>query len=174
MAAVATDRREVLAELLERCGVKNISKLSEDRMEKKVLNRIKEGKLPDDLSEDEQDIVTELSGRTAEEASDDAASESPKKGKKAKKMKKAKEPKEPKERKLSLIGAAAQVLKRSKKPMNCSQMVESAAEQGLWESPAGKTPHATLYSAILREMNENGKESRFKKVDRGQFEYVGE
>ncbi len=41
--------------------------------------------------------------------------------------------------------------------------------EGLWTSPNGKTPHATLYSAILREINTKGAESRFTKVERGQF-----
>ena len=36
-------------------------------------------------------------------------------------------------------------------------------------SPNGQTPAATLYSAILREINTKGKESRFKKADRGLF-----
>ena len=44
------------------------------------------------------------------------------------------------------------------------------AEQGLWSSPAGKTPHATLYAAMLREITAKGKEARFTKVDRGLFE----
>ena len=47
------------------------------------------------------------------------------------------------------------------------------AEKGLWSSPKGKTPHATLYAAILREINAKGKAARFKKVDRGQFAYSG-
>jgi hypothetical protein len=33
----------------------------------------------------------------------------------------------------------------------------------------GKTPAATLYAAILREIQKKGSEARFKKVDRGQF-----
>ncbi|NUQ48226.1 MAG: hypothetical protein HUU22_19600, partial [Phycisphaerae bacterium] len=46
-------------------------------------------------------------------------------------------------------------------------------EQGLWTSPAGKTPHATLYAAILREIGDKGGEARFRKADRGLFEYAG-
>ena len=45
------------------------------------------------------------------------------------------------------------------------------AEQGLWSSPAGKTPHATLYAAMMREARDKGTTSRFRKVDRGTFEY---
>ena len=36
-----------------------------------------------------------------------------------------------------------------------------------WKSP--KTPHATLYSAILREINTKGNDARFKKTERGKF-----
>lgn len=35
--------------------------------------------------------------------------------------------------------------------------------------PGGKTPHATLYSAILREIATKGNEARFKKTERGHF-----
>ena len=48
-------------------------------------------------------------------------------------------------------------------------MITAMAEQGLWASKKGKTPSATLYSAILREINVKGKESRFRKTERGQF-----
>jgi hypothetical protein len=43
------------------------------------------------------------------------------------------------------------------------------AAKKLWTSPGGKTPQATLYSAIIREIAVKAKESRFKKTDRGQF-----
>jgi hypothetical protein len=36
-------------------------------------------------------------------------------------------------------------------------------------SPKGATPAATLYSAILREMNAKGKDARFVKTERGKF-----
>ena len=49
-----------------------------------------------------------------------------------------------------------------------SYVREVAFEKGYWKSD-GKTPHATVYSAIIREIAAKGKESRFKKVDRGRF-----
>jgi len=36
-------------------------------------------------------------------------------------------------------------------------------------SPNGKTPHATLYSAIIREIATKGKEARFVKKDWAMF-----
>jgi len=81
----------------------------------------------------------------------------------------AKKVKEPKPKKVSAIDAAAQVLAGSKDPMNCMALVEAMATQGLWESPGGATPHATLYSAIIREIANKGVESRFVKKDRGMF-----
>ena len=71
--------------------------------------------------------------------------------------------------KLSGLDAAAQILTKVKKPMGCKDMVEQAITQGLW-SPGGKTPHATLYAAIIREIAKKGKVARFKKVDRGRFQ----
>jgi len=82
--------------------------------------------------------------------------------------KKAK-PKGDKLKKLSALDAAAQVLAASKEPMNAKEMIDAMAAKGLWTSPGGKTPHATLYSAILREIGAKGKEARFKKTDRGHF-----
>lgn len=76
-------------------------------------------------------------------------------------------------KKLSALDAAAQVLKASGQAMRTSEMISAMAEQGLWTSPGGKTPAATLYSAILREMATKGAQSRFRKIDAGKFEYAG-
>jgi len=43
------------------------------------------------------------------------------------------------------------------------------AAQGYWTSPKGRTPASTLYSALLREINRKGGQSRFRKTERGQF-----
>ena len=72
------------------------------------------------------------------------------------------------EGKLSCLDAAAKVLGESKEPMNTKEMIEAMATKKYWTSPGGKTPSATLYSAILRELGK-GKESRFKKTERGKF-----
>jgi len=82
---------------------------------------------------------------------------------------KAKKVTEPKEKKVSAIDAAAQVLASSKEPLNAKEMIEAMAAKSLWTSPGGKTPHATLYSAIIREIAVKGKESRFTKTERGKF-----
>jgi len=73
------------------------------------------------------------------------------------------------DKKLSAIDAAAKVLAETKQAMNCKELIEALAAKKLWTSPGGKTPHATLYSAILREINTKGKDARFKKTERGQF-----
>jgi hypothetical protein len=52
--------------------------------------------------------------------------------------------------------------------MTCRQIVEVAFEKGYWKS-GGRTPHATIYSAIIREIAAKGKGARFRKVGRGQF-----
>ena len=54
-------------------------------------------------------------------------------------------------------------------PMASKEMIDAMAQKGYWKSPGGKTPHATLYAAILREIQQKGKEARFRKVERGKF-----
>lgn len=72
-------------------------------------------------------------------------------------------------KKLSCLAAAAQVLAAAGEPMTVRQMLEAVTAQGLWASPSGKTPEATLYAAIIREIANKGTEARFQKVDRGLF-----
>jgi len=76
---------------------------------------------------------------------------------------------EPKAKKPSGLDAAARVLAESGESMGVKQIVEIAAQKGYWKSPGGKTPHATVYSAILRELQVKGKKARFRKVERGKF-----
>ena len=70
--------------------------------------------------------------------------------------------------KLSQIAAAERVLAEAREPMTCKAMVEAMTAKGYWASPGGKTPEATLYASILRDLKK-GKEARFAKVDRGLF-----
>ena len=79
---------------------------------------------------------------------------------------------EPKAKKLSALDAAAKVLAETGAPMNCLEMVQAMAAKGYWTSPGGQTPHATLYSAILREINRKGANARFKKTERGKFAHT--
>jgi len=76
---------------------------------------------------------------------------------------KAKKAKRPEEKKLSAIDAAAQVLAIAKEPMNAKELIEAMKAKALWTSPGGKTPHATLVSAIIRQIAVKEKESRFVK-----------
>ncbi len=85
------------------------------------------------------------------------------------KAKNAKRSDSPREKKLSAIDAAAKVLTEADEPMNTKEMVDAMATKGYWTSPGGKTPHATLYSAIIREIAVKGNASRFRKTERGKF-----
>jgi hypothetical protein len=69
---------------------------------------------------------------------------------------------------MSGLDAAAKVLAEAGKPMNCKAMVETMLAKGLWKTD-GRTPQATIYAAIIREIATKGKDARFKKVERGQF-----
>jgi hypothetical protein len=70
---------------------------------------------------------------------------------------------------MSILEAAARVLSESSEPLTTRAMIEKMGTQGYWSSPAGKTPYATLYAAILREIHTKGTDARFTKVDRGLF-----
>ena len=96
-----------------------------------------------------------------------AKSETPPAEPKAAAKPKAKKADKPK--RTSALDAAAKVLAESGEPLNTKQMIEAMAEKGYWTSPGGKTPHATLYSAILREIKAKGSDARFVKSERGKF-----
>lgn len=86
----------------------------------------------------------------------------------AKESKPAK-PTETPTKKISQIEAAIIVLGKSKDAMNCKEMVEAMQVAGLWSTPNGATPEATLYASILREINTKGRDARFRKTERGHF-----
>lgn len=71
--------------------------------------------------------------------------------------------------KMSALDATAKVLGESGEPMATKEMIDAMSAKGYWTSPGGQTPHATLYAAILREINTKGEEARFAKTDRGRF-----
>ena len=117
---------------------------------------------------------------TAKELANNAEVEKVAKGKKpaaAKAPKPAKEIKAPKAAKVvapkakrvSALDAAAQVLAASAAPMRATEMIAAMEAKGLWKSPGGKTPEATLYAAIIREIAAKGDKARFRKHERGVF-----
>lgn len=99
----------------------------------------------------------------AQAAKADASAATPKK--------RTAKPKEPTSapKRFSALDSAARVLAASKEPMRAKDLIAAMAEQGLWSSPSGKTPEATLYAAIIREIAAKGNEARFRKVERGLF-----
>ncbi len=70
---------------------------------------------------------------------------------------------------MSALDAAAKVLAETKRAMTTKEMIEAMAAKNYWRSPGGATPPATLYAALLRELNVKGKNARFKKTERGKF-----
>jgi hypothetical protein len=74
-------------------------------------------------------------------------------------------------KRMGQLDAAAKVLATPGGPadMNCQDLVKAMEASGLWKSPGGKTPHATLHAAISKEINNKGAESRFRKAGRGLF-----
>jgi outer membrane biosynthesis protein TonB len=97
----------------------------------------------------------------------DAASEpAPTAGKPKRRRKDATEPQQ---KKLSALDAAARVLAETGAPMGCKELIGAMAGKGYWMSPGGKTPDATLYSAIAREIAMKGDSARFTKAGPGRF-----
>lgn len=88
-----------------------------------------------------------------------------------KKPKAPKAAKPAKERRPSGLDFAAKVLAASKEPLAAKTIAERAIAAG-WKT-SGKTPHATLYAAIIREIAAKGGSARFKKTDRGLFASTG-
>jgi hypothetical protein len=70
---------------------------------------------------------------------------------------------------LSCLDAAAKVLTETGQALSCPQLIAAMAAQGSWTSPAGKTPAATLYAAILREIRTKKDQARFCKTGPGRF-----
>ena len=66
------------------------------------------------------------------------------------------------------LDAAAFVLKDHGGPMRCKAIVEQMLQRKLW-STEGKTPSATIYAAILREISVKKEASRFAKTGKGTF-----
>lgn len=81
-------------------------------------------------------------------------------------------PKPQKSKKASGLDIAAQILKASDQPMRCRDIVQRMIDDGLWKTN-GKTPHATIYAAMLREIQTKGEQARFKKTGRGLFTING-
>jgi hypothetical protein len=88
---------------------------------------------------------------------------------KAPKAKSVKSPKPDKPNKLSALDAAAKVLADAGQALTCGEMIELMTKKGLWTSPNGATPSATLYASILRECKVKGEDARFIKTERGKF-----
>ena len=78
-------------------------------------------------------------------------------------------PKAKGEKKLSCLDAAAKLLTETGQPMTCQELITALAAKGYWTSPAGKTPQATLYAAIAREIQTKKEHARFRKTVPGRF-----
>lgn len=92
----------------------------------------------------------------------------------AKHAQRGKAPTASRDRRPSALDAAARVLAGLSKPearegISAPNLIERMAKAKFWTSPGGKTPAATLYAAMIREINLKGKASRFVRVSPGRF-----
>jgi hypothetical protein len=72
-------------------------------------------------------------------------------------------------KKMSCLDAAAKLLTETGQSMTCQELIAALAAQGYWTSPAGKTPQASLYAAIVRELRTKKDQARFRKIAPGRF-----
>ncbi len=110
----------------------------------------------------EHDMAAKTKKKAAKKTAKKAA-------KKTKKKATAKTPAKPKAgKKKSGLDYAAEALRRSNVPLNTKTIAERAIKAG-WGTE-GKTPHATLYAAIIREIKNKNGDARFRKAGVGIFE----
>ena len=69
---------------------------------------------------------------------------------------------------MSLLDAAAVVLRESKTALSTREIIALIVERKLWK-PTGATPWQSLSAALNRDIVANGTQSRFKKKDRGKY-----
>jgi hypothetical protein len=139
---------------------------STERLRKAALAEIN-GRLADGKQDHEVPGEKEMANNANVEAA--AKGKKAKSEKPPKTAKAPKTPKAPKPKRVSALDAAAQVLAASEVPMRAKEMIAAMEAKGLWRSPGGKTPEATLYAAIIREIAAKGTAARFKKHERGVF-----
>jgi hypothetical protein len=89
---------------------------------------------------------------------------------KAEKVNAPTDPKAPKA--MSGLDAAAEVLAQVGIPLKVKAIFAEIVARKLW-APGGKTPEATLYSAIITEISKKGSASRFVKTGPGTFGLAG-
>lgn len=75
---------------------------------------------------------------------------------------------------VSALDGAAQVLagltgQEADQGITAQELIDRMAKRKLWTSPGGRTPQATLYAAMIREIAAKKGAARFRKVSRGRF-----
>jgi hypothetical protein len=140
---------------------------AEGHTEETPVTKPKRGKRVAQAEVASQAAVTDSDSEVQAEA---VPATKPKRGKRAAQAE-ATDPADPAagQKKLSALAAAAKVLVEVGQPMNSKQLIEAMAQKGYWSSPGGKTPEATLYAAIAREIKTKGEAARFTNPDRGLF-----
>ena len=114
--------------------------------------------------------LTEIDGKEKKAKATSSRSKKKTASKRAKATK-TKDTKAKRDGKMSGLDAAAKVLADNGKPMRSREIVDAMLAKKYW-STNGVTPHATIYAAIIREIAQKGKASRFRKTDRGLFTLV--
>lgn len=136
-------------------------------MAKKKTTR-KKAHAKGDTDKARKDAIKDIDARLNGDAGSSKKADESKRKASTKKPAAKRKAKTAKPRKPSGLGLAAKVLAEAKEPLNAKTIAERTIAAG-WETK-GATPHATLYAAMIREIKAKGKDARFEKADRGQFQ----
>lgn len=133
-----------------------------------TVKKADKAKKEDQAKDEKPPVEAEPAETTKQEAKETAKPKAEKA--KGNGKKKAKATSDLKPKKVSMIDAAQKILADAGEAMTCADMIEAMAKKNLWSSPNGRTPANTLYAAIGRLIKTKGKQSPFRKADKGQFE----
>lgn len=166
-------------------GVRNLRVPADKIACHEIANPAEEATIPNNMSTKKkstkkaEDIGTKVAriGRQlkAKAKAEKTAEKAAKKPSLGDRVEKAAKPKAEKtkaaEKPMSGLDAAASVLRSERRAMSAKDLVAAIQERGLAPNLGGKTPHATIYAAMITEISKRGAESRFKRgAVKGTFE----
>ncbi len=149
----------------KKSGRVGASKKASKKIEAVEVKVATEAQATDKIAAEDKAAVEAVLGKEPKAKGKKAPKEQPVAGEQTVKVRKKTERKDGT---MSGLDAAAKILADAKKPMDCKAIVEKALASGMWKTK-GKTPAATVYAAIIREIAKKGETSRFKKSGRGTF-----
>lgn len=156
-------------------GVRNLRVPAEKIACHEIANPAEEATIPNTMSTKKkstkkaEDIGTKVARIGRQLKAKEKAEKSATKPSPGDRLEKSDKPKA--EKPMSGLDAAASVLRSERRAMSAKDLVAAIQERGLAPNLGGKTPHATIYAAMVTEISKRGVASRFKRGEvKGTFE----